>query len=242
MTELFNEEVVDQTPQEVVEQKPIEPTIPQELVEFVGEGKKYKSLEEVYKAFPHSQSHISKLESELAQLREELSKRKTAEDLLKEIESRGFSANTPDHLDDSQNQTGSVAPSVDIEKVVESILTKKSVEATQQANASSVVEAFKSNFGEKAKEVYTKLAESNGLPVSELDRMAKLSPQLVLNLAGIKPKSPTQSGKVGGDVNTVFSNNVESVPSAKVGDLSNTKEVTRAWRAAKEAVLKLYED
>ena len=61
--------------------------IPTEAVELVGEGKKYSSVEDALKSVPHAQKHIQTLESELATLKEELSKRKTTEELLDEIKS-----------------------------------------------------------------------------------------------------------------------------------------------------------
>jgi len=67
-------------------QKP-EFQIPTEAVDFVGDGKKYNSVEDALKSVPHAQKHIQTLESELATLKEELTKRKTAEELLDELKS-----------------------------------------------------------------------------------------------------------------------------------------------------------
>ena len=87
MTENIFEQSVDQTP-EVVQPVVQEPAIPPELAEFVGTGKKYASVAEVYKAFPHAQKHISTLEDENKQLKEELTRRQAAEDVLNALQQR----------------------------------------------------------------------------------------------------------------------------------------------------------
>ncbi len=61
--------------------------IPTEAADFVGDGKKYNSVEDALKSVPHAQKHIQTLESELAAAREELAKRRTTEELLDEIKS-----------------------------------------------------------------------------------------------------------------------------------------------------------
>ena len=61
--------------------------IPTEAQAFVGEGKKYQSPEDALKSVPHAQKHIETLESELALVKEELTKRKTTQELLDEIKS-----------------------------------------------------------------------------------------------------------------------------------------------------------
>jgi len=97
MSEETNNEVVQETTEQPVVQSTNEATqkdtppkafeIPTEAQEFLGEGKKYRSPEDALKAVPHAQQHIQTLESELAEVKEELTKRKTAQELLDEIKS-----------------------------------------------------------------------------------------------------------------------------------------------------------
>ena len=56
--------------------------IPTEASEFIGSGKKYQSVDEALKSVPHAQKHIQTLESELANVKEELLKRRTTEELI----------------------------------------------------------------------------------------------------------------------------------------------------------------
>ena len=72
--------------QNQVNQQPVF-QIPTEAAELVGDGKKYQSVEDALKSVPHAQKHIQTLESELASVKEELTKRRTTEELLDEIKS-----------------------------------------------------------------------------------------------------------------------------------------------------------
>lgn len=241
MTDIFNDtsdkegQIV--APEQTNVTEPVEPlkpnlTIPKELEEFVGEGKKYKSLDDAFKAFPHAQKHISTLEKELATLREELVKRKTAEDLIREMEKHSR----------SEPEETAQTPGLDVNQIsqlVENILNKKTVEQTQSANVKKVVDVFKNTFGEKAKEKYEQLARDNGISLEDLDRMTKLSPQVVLNLAQIKPIAPSQGNKVFSDISSPLTSNQQQ-SSIKVGKYPTTKEVGRALAAAREAVLAQY--
>ena len=84
----MSETIFDQATPDVVETQ--QNAIPTELAEFVGEGKKYQTVEDALKSIPHAQSHIQKLEEEMKQAREELAKRKAAEELLEESCSPGY--------------------------------------------------------------------------------------------------------------------------------------------------------
>ena len=61
--------------------------IPTEVQELVGEGKKYQSPEDALKSVPHAQQHIQTLESELAEIKEELSG-SAATDVVRELGKR----------------------------------------------------------------------------------------------------------------------------------------------------------
>src|SRR5512139_770657 len=84
--------------------------LPQELAELVGDGKKYKSVDDALKSVPHAQKHIQTLEEENARIKAELDKRRTAEELLADIRSgmtEGVTATTvtPQVTSDTVEQT-----------------------------------------------------------------------------------------------------------------------------------------
>jgi len=201
-------------------------TLPTEVADLVGAGKKYQSVEDALKSVPHAQSHIQKLEDEMKQMREELSKRKTAEELLDEIKSQGFPEKTsPAALDTDA-----------LSKVVENALSAREAQKKASQNIDSVVNAFNERFGEKGPEQYKLLAQESGLPLEYLNKLAATSPQAVMKLAGLENKQPTP-GRTTSSINTTSMSSQPSTGSIKVKMVgSSTKELVSAWRAAGEAV------
>ena len=89
MDEVTTETPVEQSTNEAVQTDtaPKAFEIPTEAQELVGEGKKYQSPEDALKSVPHAQKHIETLESELASVKEELTKRQTTQELIDELKS-----------------------------------------------------------------------------------------------------------------------------------------------------------
>lgn len=222
------------TPQvdSAVQAAPPTPALPTEVAELVGEGKKYRTAEDALKAIPHAQKHITTLEEEAKQLREELAKRKTSEELLEEFRATGF----PQASADKQSQ----AQPVDVEAIVASVLAKKEAATTAQKNISTVVSTFQQTFGDKAKaeEMYNRVAEESGLSISALNSLAATSPEAVMRLAGITRKTnETTPGKVQGTVNAQsFGDKPNSELSARLKSGASTKDMVNAWRIAGEKV------
>lgn len=212
---------------EVVVQQPV---VPQELVELVGEGKKYATVEQALKSVPHAQKHIQTLEEELNNAKAELEKRKTAEALVEEIKNQGFpkSETTPP-------TEGLSADS--IAGIVKSQLTQLEVERKAKENTSQVISAFKAKYGDKAEEMYVKVAEESGIPVNALNHLAASSPSAVFKLAGVDTPAKTVT-KPTSSVNTeaLQLNQPPQELSARVKQGATTKDLTNAWRIAGEKV------
>lgn len=216
--------IFDQTPDPVDTQPQF--TLPTEVADLVGAGKKYQSVEDALKSVPHAQSHIQKLEEEMKQMREELAKRKTAEELLDEIKSQGLpEKTTPAALDMDA-----------LSKVVENALSAKEAQKMAQQNINAVVNAFNEKFGEKGPEQYKLLAQESGLPLEYLNKLAATSPHAIMKLAGMEVKQATP-GKTTSSVNTTGMGSQPSTSGIKVKMVgASTKELVSAWRAAGEVV------
>lgn len=219
----------DQPTSEVVNQ-PVVPSIPQEVSEFIGEGKKYKTVEDALKSVPNAQKHISTIEEENRAMKEELAKRKTAEELLAEMKSGLVPNETP------------LKPSIDantIAEIVKNQLTQAEQSKKANENIATIVSLFTEKFGDKAKgeAEYIRIAQENGLTIDALNRLSASSPNAVITLAGLKNKSTPPASNSSGSVNTqaLQGNNNESLSSkVKVG--ATTKEITNAWKIAGEKV------
>lgn len=227
MTEsIFKES--DQTQVVETQNPPSQTVIPQEIAEFVGEGKKYKTVDDALKSVPHAQKHIETIEAELATVKGQLEKSKTAEQLLEEIKSNMQLAETP-----------STVPTLDpskVEEIVNSTLVRKEKETIAKTNISTVAETFKANYGAEAEAVYNKLALDSGLNVQQLNQLAATSPSAVIKLAGLTKveviKKPNSS------VNTESFSSQQNKPliSAKIDKDGSTKSLVDAWHRAGEKV------
>lgn len=223
-------------PSVVEPQNPIPsvPAIPQEVADLVGEGKKYKTVDEALRSVPHAQTHIQKLETELAEKNEALMKAKSVEDLLEEIKNSGLTPPVP-------APQGQTTQNIDITKTVNEVVSQRlaaeSAARIAQHNTNYVISAFQAKFGEKSEEEYIKLANESGLPIQALNKLAAQSPNAVLKLAGLSEttKNVSTPPKTGGTVNIEAFRTQQPAgqpASARVTG-GKTSDLVSAWRAAK---------
>lgn len=221
------------TPQPAETNPVQQPVIPQELADWVGPGKKYASVDEVYKAFPNAQNHIQTQQQKIAELEAELNKRKSAEEVLQEIRSRETEQQKP------TSQGVEVNEQV-LSEIVDRRLDMRSKQQIAQDNLKVFKEQFGSVYGDKAADMYTNLSKETGLSFDELNAMASKSPQAVLKMAGVnQPKAKTSFASVEGSVNTqALSANAPKTDqlSARVSPYANSRELADGWRRAGEIV------
>lgn len=222
--------VFTQADQPVVEQTQVapQPTIPTEVAEFVGQGKKYQSVEDALKAIPHAQQHISTIEQENAALRAELEKRRTAEELLADIKQGVTNPGQPPKVDLNQEV---------VSEIVRAALSQEKQKEKAQANVQTVTTTFTQAFGDKAEEAFIKLAGESGMSVSQLNQLAMTSPDAVLKLAGLK-KQTTPVPTVLGNVNSLAVTQTQQPKelSARLPKGATTRDVNAAWEIAKQKV------
>ena len=230
--EQVTQETVEPTTQEAQQQdtqtKPFE--IPTEAQDLVGEGKKYSSAEEALRSVPHAQQHIKTLEEEMAELKEELAKRKTTQELLDEIKSG---------VQPVEKTTQEVGLNQDnIMELVNQTLKQNEQKKTAQANASQVASKFSEKYGSNAETVYNSLAKDLNLTPQKLNELAATSPNLVLRLADLEPNVKTNVSKTSSSVNTeaLAQNKTPQELSARVPKGAKTSDLVNAWRAAGEKV------
>lgn len=199
---------------------------PQAFSDLVGEGKKYATVEAAMASIPHAQTHISKLEQELAQLREEVNKRNTTQQLLDEFKSKMQPSGTTNPKEVSQDE---------IVKLVEQVVTQTKVKEQAELNSKLVVNKFVELFGQdKAKEQFKKLSQETGLPLSELNALASKSPSALFKLAGIGTSQTNTPAKTSSDYHPGSSAPASPIKANVTGNSS--KDLLDAWRRAGEKV------
>jgi hypothetical protein len=203
--------------------------IPTEAAELVGDGKKYQSVEDALKSVPHAQKHIQTLESELAAAREELSKRRTTEELLDEIKSGIQPKENPQGVEFDQDK---------LMQLVDQTLEVKERQKLAKSNASQVAAKFTEKFGTDAETVYKSVAKENGLSEQQLNSLAASSPNVVLKLAGLSEAKIAPVSKSSSSLNTqALTQKVDSSTlSARVKQGATTKDLVNAWKIAGEKV------
>ena len=215
---------------EPVVSPPTTSTLSPEVSEFVGTGKKYASVEDALRSVPHAQKHISTIEAELAAVKEELVKRRTAEDLLEELRS---ASNTQ-----APAQTGNNITTEEIAQIVQRTIGQNEAQTKATNNIEKVKNAFLTSFGEKASDVYDKVARESGLSLTDLNKLATTSPNLILKLAGIVEKTNLAPTKPSSTFNTETLNNTNDTPllSSRVKQGASTKDLVAAWKIAGQKI------
>ena len=202
--------------------------IPTEAQELVGEGKKYQSPEDALKSVPHAQKHIETLESELASVKEELTKRQTTQELIDELKSGSQPV---------ENTTQSAEINQDnIMDLVNKTLSIRESKAQADSNAKQVAAKFTAQYGDKAEATYNSIAKELNVTVKQLNELASSAPSIVLKAAGLSAAT-APVGNTTGSVNTEALSNTTAAPalSAKV-ESGSTKDLLKAWGRAGEKI------
>lgn len=198
---IFNESGVVETPTETPTQPVVQPEAANnpspastdngfaDLLGVVVNDKgeqKYSSVPEAMKGLVHSQEHIRNLETEMATLRQELEKRSSVEDALKQLTPAEQPAATP-------------APGLSMEDV-NALLEQREQQKVVESNTKTVVSAIQEKFGDKAEEAFYGKAQELGMTKEQFNNLAAQSPNAVL--AFFNTAAPTSSAVSQSSINT----------------------------------------
>lgn len=161
----------------------VEPSPQADLLKMVlnerGEPK-YSTMEEAFKGLANAQQYIPQLkteltakEQELQQLREELAKRQSVEEVVSKL--------TTAQQQQPQATTSGAFDEQGIEALISSKLSAFEQQKVQQTNVEFVQGELVKLFGEKTKELVAAKASELGMSVEELGTMAATKPKAVLS-------------------------------------------------------------
>lgn len=149
------------------------------LAMLVGEGRKYKTVEDLAKAYINADQHIGTLESDNASLKEQVAKGKTVDEVLERLEQdRQRSGDDKSHA-----QSISVA---DIAKIVEAQITGRETAKAKNENIAKAQALLVQKFGDKAKEVFLAAADTKE-KLRAMNELAAVSPDLFAQLFSTSP-------------------------------------------------------
>lgn len=175
---------------------------------LVGEGKKYKTVDELAKAYINADSFIETLKAENRELKEKTVASKTVDDVLARLNQQQTTK-----PDDS-----SVPSLSDITKLVEQTVTGMETQKQRTGNLKLADQKMKEMFGEKAAEKFAQVATTPELHRVYME-LAAVSPDKFVALFDNK-EQPAVGADTGGSINTTVQHNS---PSGRVS-VAGTKE------------------
>lgn len=190
-------------------QKPADQQAPSPFTALVGESGKYKTPDELAKAYIHADTFIEQLKAENATLRTKTQEAKTLDDVLEQLQRKQqtTSEDTPQGLDVSQ-----------VAEIVKQQLTGMETAKVRQTNLAKADAVMKEKFGEKAAEIYNKKATTPELK-KIYKELAEVDPDQFVALFGVTEVMPQ------GSLDTPSVNSAGSLGAPRV------KEWSKDWVA-----------
>jgi|TARA_Y100000310_G_scaffold75259_2_gene71517 hypothetical protein len=158
------------------------------LADWVGEGKKYATEEEFVKAFSHSQAHIITVEKSYGDLKSDLDKRLTVEELVTKLQTP---QTTPSPAGESSETTETTTPGPSTDELAELVNTTVDArigdftkEQLEVANETTVSREMRTRFGsdQSVATVLQAKAKEVGLSIADLQNIAKQNPKVFLSM------------------------------------------------------------
>lgn len=169
-------------------QPPQEPQTEEEkyLEKLVGEGRKYSDTEALAKSRIHADNHISQLEKDNEELRQELQKRLGMEEFYEKLQEQSALAapsNTPDEPYREERVSGQNEMSQDtIKALINDSLGEFVSAQNQEKNISAVKQELRNRLGDGFQEVMRERARQLGESTNDLMELAATKPQVFLEL------------------------------------------------------------
>lgn len=183
MTSLFDapNNLVDPTPQTPDEGKNY-------VEELVGEGKKFKTVEDLARGKWEADQYIEHLKKQMDAMREDLTKRLTVEEMLEKIKaSQSPPAKTDDNHQIEQLTTQEIAPKIspdEIKQLIKQTLTEEQRREIAARNVETVQQELIKQWGSSYSSKLTQAIAELGLTKEQAAEMAETSPKAFLRLVG----------------------------------------------------------
>lgn len=165
------------------------------LEELVGDGKKFRTVEDLAKGKAESDRFIEQLKQQLDDARTEVQKRIALEELKTAILERDNNGGNREVVDTPPNPN----PNVDansIEELIRKTLLETKTTETRTANEQIVATTLTEVWGDNAKAELAKAAQTVGMPVSELRDLGQKNPKALFKLIGIGDQPIVNGGAV----------------------------------------------
>lgn len=160
-------------------------TVTDALSQLVGEGKKFKTVEDLAQAKLESDRHIEQLEEEHSGYRKELEARATVEEALKKLQNEGQTANTQVTTETTTQDRQSVSEELDLDKLVGDKIAAMNAQTQGDANELEADRIMTERFGDAAKTELVRITREKGISLADAKDLARKSPAAFSSLMGL---------------------------------------------------------
>lgn len=165
------------------------------VAELVGDGKKFKSVEDLAKGKLEADRYIQNLTQRLDQLNQELNSRTSLDQFLAEMKELKA---PPQNGQVQQPSTPTPAPagSLDdsaLEEKLNQLLERRRAQERVETNLGQVQRVLTEQYGDQASLVINKKAKDLGMSVKDLENLATTSPQAFYQLVGVQERTQVPS-------------------------------------------------
>lgn len=167
------------------------------LAELVGEGKKFKTPQELARGKAESDRYIETLKGQIASLQNEVNTRTSLDGfktMLEQIQTPAPTSVQPSVTPDEKPQLDEAQ----LESIVQTLLAKREAERAQESNSQMVTRVLEENFGPSTQLVINAKAKELGMSLASMKALASQSPQAFLQLVGATQgqQRPVHGGQV----------------------------------------------
>ncbi len=196
------------------------PTVVKEgvLEDLVGDGKKFKTSEDLARGKVESDNYITRLEQETRGLREDLAKKVNVDETIEQLRRELRESKVP--ADKPKDDTSPELTAAKVVELVKSAMTEEERTNTANQNVLSSNSALVKHFGsqEKANEHFAARAKQVGMTAEALQLIAEQSPTAFVTLMGLAETKPAGSAEASLNLNQSDVNPVVDVTSATAKD------------------------
>jgi len=167
------------------------------IQDLVGEGKKFKTVDDLAKGKVEADAFIEKLQREQKELREELERRLSVEDALKKAQEAGVRVDPPKPAVSDPPQQAKPQGDADIDSRITKALEARDRTKVVEDNLQAVTKRLVDTYGttDKAAEIVKARSEELGMTVEQLGRMAADNPKAFFRLVGVDDKAGNEAPK-----------------------------------------------
>lgn len=160
-----------------------EPSVVEQLV---GEGKKFKTIEDALRGKVEADNHIEELKAKLAEAEAKVTKDDKLGELLKQLQEKATENVTPAPAPTPESTPQLEAS--DLKSLVADTVKELTQTELEAANLKLVNESLEKSFGTEAEAKFKEKINALGLSEEQAVVLAKQSPEAILSLVGSEPK------------------------------------------------------